>query len=403
MIKEMGAVYGWISQSNKNTSLDLIFPHMIITKNQIEIIKAEATTLGFSLLGIAHINSNIQVERFLNWLDLTNAVDLDYLRRDETVQKRKNPDILVPGSRSVLILGYPYPKVSHEKLSNSRSQGWISAYGLQADYHILFRDLGKKFLQKLSKIFPTAHFSRLFSDSAPILERGFAMATGSGWIGKNSNYLSQDYGSFFLLSEVFTDLECDTTSQPMVDRCGNCHKCIDLCPTKCILSNRTIDASRCIAYLTIENKKEIPRDLRSKIGQWVFGCDACQIVCPWNQKNLVEQTIHKKIVEPLVELSSQLSFSTNEFEIFYDHTPVLRAKWSGFLRNLIVAAGNSKNPDLEPIISYHLQENPISMIRSHAAWSLGNLKSSAARNSLFVQKKRETNSEVIAEIEMSLE
>ena len=208
-------------------------------------------------------------------------------------------------------------------------------------------------MARVEKILGRKIAYRAFTDSAPILERDLAQRAGLGWIGKNGCLIHPDLGSFFLLAEVFMDIELDVDQPFTADRCGSCHRCIEACPTRCIQSDRTIDSSRCISYLTIENKGPIPQELRPRLGNWIFGCDICQMVCPWNRlrtgKDGEHITNEQVVQNGLMTLADEMDITEEGFRHEFSRSPILRAKRKGYLRNIAVALGNSGDVKAIPI------------------------------------------------------
>jgi epoxyqueuosine reductase len=210
--------------------------------------------------------------------------------------------------------------------------------------------------------------NRWYTDTGPILERDLAQRAGIGWIGKNTCLIHPKHGSYFLLSEILLDLAFEPDPPLVTDHCGTCTRCIDACPTDCILPDRTIDAARCISYLTIELKQEIPTELRDKIGGWVFGCDICQRVCPWN-RFAGEGDPEFGESNPARSLAEELSISAEEFNQRFKGSPVKRAKRRGYLRNVAVALGNMGDMHVLPVLQNALNdEEPL--VREHAQWAI---------------------------------
>jgi epoxyqueuosine reductase len=214
--------------------------------------------------------------------------------------------------------------------------------------------------------------NRWYTDTGPILERDLAQRAGIGWIGKNTCLIHPKQGSYFLLSEIFLDLALEPDPPFITDHCGTCTRCVEACPTECILPNRTIDATRCISYLTIELKEDIPLELREKIGDWVFGCDICQQVCPWNRfAGQGDPAFDSKTTPPT--LTDELSLTPQAFNGRFKHSPIKRTKRRGYLRNVAVALGNTSDIHALPVLQNVLNdEEP--MIREHAQWAIDQLK-----------------------------
>jgi epoxyqueuosine reductase len=209
--------------------------------------------------------------------------------------------------------------------------------------------------------------SRWYTDTGPILERDLAQRAGLGWIGKNTCLINPKTGSYFFLSEIFLDLALEPDPPFITDHCGTCTRCISACPTGCILPDRTLDATRCISYLTIELKDDIPLEMREKIGNWVFGCDVCQMVCPWNRfAPEGDSAFDEKLPSPSPE---DLTLTPKAFNGRFKRTPLTRAKRRGYLRNVVVALGNNGEMHVLPVLQNALNdEEP--MIREHAQWAI---------------------------------
>jgi epoxyqueuosine reductase len=237
--------------------------------------------------------------------------------------------------------------------------------------------------------------NRWYTDTGPILERDLAQRAGLGWIGKNTCLIHPRSGSYFLLSEILLDLELEPDVPFITDHCGTCTRCIEACPTDCILPNRTIDATRCISYLTIELKDDIPIELREKIGGWVFGCDICQMACPWNRFAVegdpafgdphlhspapptaagVHQVQVSTSLKTLHTLTEDLLLSTQDFNKRFKQSPVKRAKRRGYLRNVAVALGNIGDMNVLPVLQKALNDDE-PMVREHAKWAIEKIES----------------------------
>jgi epoxyqueuosine reductase len=228
-----------------------------------------------------------------------------------------------------------------------------------------------------------------------------ASRAGLGWIGKNTCLIDPHTGSYYLLGELFVNLALEPDAPFETDQCGSCHRCIEACPTDCILEDRAIDSRRCISYLTIENKGSIPLDLRPMLGNWVFGCDICQQVCPWNIR--FARPEHATVLDPQLDnarpdLIAELRLSPQGFNRKFKHSPVRRAKRRGYLRNVAVALGNKKSPDAVPALLITLQTEPEPLVRAHAAWALGQIGSQAARSGLKIGSLGEKDQQVQDEI-----
>jgi epoxyqueuosine reductase len=260
-------------------------------------------------------------------------------------------------------------------LSQNEGFGRIAAYAWGEDYHIVL----PKRLQVLVEFLEeqTGHSvpNRWYTDTGPILERELAMQAGLGWIGKNTCLINPGRGSYFLLAEILLGIELPSDNPFLSDQCGSCTRCIDACPTGCILPNRTLDAHRCISYLTIENKAEIPPELRPQMGNWIFGCDICQMVCPWNLRFAREEG-DPAFASPLngqgQQLAVELALSPTDFNRKFKGSPLKRAKRRGYLRNVAVAAGNSTRAGFLPDLQAAQNDDEL-LVREHVRWAIERL------------------------------
>ena len=297
------------------------------------LIKNKAIELGFSSCGISkarHLHE--EEEKFEKWLSQGYQGSMNYLEKN--LDKRLDPRKLVPGAQSVISLSYNYfPKEKIDKKNNFI----LSKYAYGKDYHKVIRKKLKILFNYIKEKIGDID-GRVFVDSAPVHERAWAKLSGIGWIGKNSLLINERKGSYFFLAEIICDLELeyDTITN---DRCGKCTKCIDACPTDAITSAQVIDANKCISYLTIENKKEIPNELKSNLNDAIFGCDICQDVCPWNKFSRP----HKEdSFKPKKELSSLrkrdwIELTEDTFNKIFEGSAVKRAKYEGIIRNIKAA------------------------------------------------------------------
>jgi epoxyqueuosine reductase len=371
-----------------------------------KIIKAEAKNLGFSLVGITTPDTPDHFVVFEAWLTAGYHADMKYLSRVDTVGKRKQPQELMHDCKSIICLAFPYPNANSVQLNENQPTGRIASYAWLPDYHLTIPVLIREFIERIEKKLGRKVEYRAFTDSAPILERDIAQRAGLGWIGKNSCLIHPDQGSYFLLAEVFTDIELEIDQPFLADRCGSCTRCVDTCPTHCILPDRTIDANRCISYLTIENKGPIPRKLHKDIGNWVFGCDICQMVCPWNRLR-VGKVNQQTIISPESEMTlpniiDELSLTDQEFNEKFAETPILRSKRKGYLRNIAIALGNMKTVEAVPNLVKSMMEDNESLIRGTSAWALGQIGGEKARSALVDRLTQEGDAIVREEIHLSL-
>jgi epoxyqueuosine reductase len=247
----------------------------------------------------------------------------------------------------------------------------IAAYAFGDDYHDIIPPRLQEIVAFIEEQVGHPIPNRYYTDTGPILERELAQRAGLGWIGKNSMLINPQAGSTFLLAEILLGIELEPDDPFPTDHCGTCTRCIDACPTQCILPNRTLDARHCISYLTIENKGDIPEDLRPQIQNWIFGCDICQQVCPWNRfSQPADPALETKI--PLPVLTEDLLLSSVEFNQRFKKSPVKRAKRRGYLRNLAVVIGNTGNTEDIPILEQAAQDDE-PLVKSHAQWAINTI------------------------------
>jgi len=339
--------------------------------------------------------------QFQLWLKAGFHTGMDYLARPEALQSHANPSMLLPEARSIIVLGMRYPV---DRVDDNRSGLFskVSSYAWGKDYHEVLRDKLEKISVELSAHAGNSHHFRIAVDSAPILEKPIARNAGLGWVGRNSCLIHPTSGSFFFLANLFTTVDIEPTPPFNKSQCGSCHRCVDACPTGCIQPDRTIDARRCLSYLTIENKGVIPVDLRENLGQRIFGCDVCQSVCPWNRKpdnsSVIPEFQAESESQIWLDLPRVISLSASEFKEKFNHSPVLRAKRNGLVRNACVVLGNIRSEDAIPHLTRMLHDEPESLIRCHAAWGLGRIPSVEARNTLSWCLKSESDAAVRDEI-----
>ena len=285
--------------------------------------------------------------------------------------RRADPARILPGIRSVLCVALCHsPDRDPER---DHRIGRVARYAAGEDYHRVMRDKLRTLEREIEALLPGSR-ALWYSDTGAILERGWAERAGLGWIGKHAGLLSREIGSWFLLGEVLIDRELD--SDPPTDRehCGTCRRCIDVCPTAAIVAPYQLDANRCISYLTIEHRGAIPREFRTAIGDWIFGCDLCQEACPWNRfaPPAREARLHARALEGWT-LDRFLQLDEAGFAELFAGSPIRRAQRAGFLRNVCVALGNRGDPGAIPALSAALAADPEPLVRSHAAWALGEI------------------------------
>jgi len=335
------------------------------------MIKAEALSLGFVLCGFSRADTPPNYEAYLSWIEAGHHADMSYMARPNAIEARFDPRLLLPECRTVISLAasYPAPDRVHRPQPN---QGIIAAYALLPDYHKVLKDAVELLAQKISQLTqqPLNHLACV--DTAPILEQDYAQQAGLGWIASNSCLTSRNFGSWLLLSELLVDIPL-IPDKPLRDTdCTDCLRCQMACPTKAILPNRSIDARRCLSYLTIEHRGPIPHAFRPLMGQRIFGCDTCQIVCPSNNIPKVASLFFDAAprLDPHPDLLESFLLTEAEFKSRYADTPVLRAKYQGFRRNVAIALGNARLESAKSALQDCAANEPDLVVREAAEWAL---------------------------------
>ncbi len=351
---------------------------------------------GFPLVGLAAPLPPPHLSTFEHWIATGHHAAMGYLSNDCARTKRADPLLVFPSTHSLLLVGLPYAK---PQKSASDGEGRVAAYAWGADYHEVIPIMLK---QVLSSFFTETQY-RIYTDTGPILERDFATQAGLGWIGKNTCLIHPRLGSYFLLGTVFLEAELDPDPPFSTDHCGTCRRCIEACPTGCILPDRTIDANRCISYLTIENKGPVPAELRQQVGEWIFGCDICQTVCPWNSRPPSSPAAELSSSPPQIRLIDELSLTAQEFNRKFRGTPLTRARRRGYLRNVCMALGNRADPTTIPALAQTLANDSEPLVRGHAAWALGQIHTPGANQALQQALPTEQEPAVLQEIHNALQ
>ena len=318
----------------------------------------------------------------------------------ERVRRGASPDELLPGARSIISLGWSYRPA--EETDAAPGHGLIARYARGRDYHRVMKRRMRRMVRDLQDRLGGQFTARWYVDDGPMLDRAAAARAGLGWFGKNGNILNPTYGSWILLGQLITNLPL-TPNAPLLKTCGACTRCIPACPTGAIVAPYVVDNRRCISYLTIEHKGVIPRELRSAMGNWVFGCDICQEVCPVNRKAKAtnDPNFGRRDLSP-VDLVELLEMKEEEFRRRFAGTPIMRAKREGMQRNACVALGNLADADAVPALSQALQ-TAAPVVRSHAAWALGRIGNADAREILRAAADTESDVGILAEIRRALD
>ncbi len=333
-----------------------------------------AKELGFQDVGISDIDLSTAEHELLRWLDNGYHGDMDWMQRHGS--KRSHPEELVPGTISIISVRMDYLPARHADplmVLNHPELAYISRYALGRDYHKIMRKRLQKLAQTIADEIGDFGY-RVFVDSAPVLEKPIAAKAGLGWIGKHTNVLSRNAGSWFFLGEIYTDLPL-TPATPRNNHCGECTACIDICPTRAIIAPYLLDARLCISYLTIEHKGAIPETLRPLIGNRIYGCDDCQLICPWNRFAKTSEHPDFNVRHQLdsATLTELFSWTESEFLEKMQGSPIRRIGYERWQRNLAVALGNA--PYSATTIHRLQTKLPHSteLVKEHIQWALNKL------------------------------
>lgn len=362
-----------------------------------DALREAAAEEGFSMLGIAPAVQATGVHDLSRWIDIGYAGEMDYLSNRKDAYR--HPSSILDGVRSLVALAYPYASTPFRP--HIKGQGKLARYLWSGDdYHDLIHPKLKRLGRIVSEIQPDSTW-RGVVDTAPLLEREVAQRAGLGWCGKNTLLLNRDQGSYFFLACLLTNIQLSYDTAHYASHCGTCTACLDACPTQAFPQPGVLDANRCISYLTIEHRGPIPLGLREPIGQWLFGCDICQEVCPWNQKNHRSQSPSEEQWDCL-ELEELFTLDEATFRARFRKTPLWRARRRGILRNAAIVLGNQKNVDAVESLATGLCDSE-SLVRGASAWALGRIGTPDARKRLMDRRLVEVDPLVIEEIAAALE
>jgi epoxyqueuosine reductase len=355
---------------------------------------AEAHRLGFELAGIAPAARAETAGAFFEWLHAGHLGEMGYLARDP--ERRTDSRLVWPETTSILVVGMRHARAG--SLAPGPTKGAIARYALGDDYHDVLAARLRALLGWAQASWGMSVRGRWYVDTGPLLERDLAARAGLGWFGKNTCLLNRSHGSYFFLGALLLNLALPPDT-PTTAHCGTCSRCLEICPTGAFQGPYSLDARRCISYLTIELRGPIPHEFRPAIGNWIFGCDLCQEVCPWNRKppEITEPTFLPRAGLQSPELRRLLYLTQAEFSELFRRSPVKRARRRGLLRNVCVALGNSEDAGAIPDLIWALgHEEPL--VRGHAAWALGRLGTPSAREALAAAAGREADPWVNEEI-----
>ncbi|HZB84244.1 MAG TPA: tRNA epoxyqueuosine(34) reductase QueG [Rubrobacteraceae bacterium] len=367
------------------------------------VLEEKARAKGFDLVGVTSAGPLAQgAGRLREWQETGMAADMGYMHRP--VELLSDPRRLQKSARSVVSLGVSYYPGEHPE--NSGSGGRVARYAWGADYHTVIKERLRSLRAELEETLGCRIKARAFTDAVPLLERSAAQHAGLGFFGRNSCLINGEIGSYFFIADLILDLEMEADAEG-TGTCGKCTRCMTACPTGAIKAPGVVDSRLCISYLTIENRGEIPRNLREAIGDWAFGCDICQEVCPYNKRKATvsrwSEFSANSGAGPYLEITEVLCIRTDEeFEEHFGETPLTRPGRAGLLRNCCVVAGNLKLKEAVPALVSCLREDASSLVRGHAAWALGKIGGSMAERALGKALEEESDGGCREEIEYAL-
>ncbi len=352
-----------------------------------QYVKQQALELGFEQCGIAPTDISEHVEHYKRWLAKDYYGDMEYMKSREAL--RADINNLVPGTLSVISvrLNYVPTPARFSEPQQSSQMANISRYALGRDYHKLMRNKLKKLADKIKQRAATLEH-RVFVDSGPVLERAYAEKAGLGWIGKNTMLINEKAGSFFFLGELLTNLPLPPDDAP-ANQCGSCSACLSLCPTGAIVAPYTVDARKCISYLTIEHFGSIDENLRPLMGNRIYGCDDCQLVCPWNRyaSPTNEDDFTPRNSLDSAKLQELFSWSEQEFLDRTQGSPIRRIGHERWQRNIAIALGNAEaSPEIIKVLDQWLVDGKSELVKEHVEWALQQQKDKTKTRKINIDK-----------------
>ncbi len=343
-------------------------------------IREHALRVGFDAVGFCRASLGPESrERLTQFIQAGYHGDMGWLA--ERSEQRSHPQSLWPGARSAIVVGLSYaPSDDPLAITSQASNGAISVYARNRDYHDLIKGRLKHLAQFVVSRFPCE--VKVFVDTAPVMEKPLAQSGGLGWQGKHTNLVSRTHGSWLLLGEIYTTLELEA-EEATAGHCGSCSRCLDICPTKAFPAPYQLDATRCISYLTIEHKGGIPHEFRKAIGNRIYGCDDCLAVCPWNK--FAQPTSHEQLIgrEDLnaPRLQALAALDDSSFRTMFSGSPIKRIGRNRFIRNVLIAIGNSRDSALRPSADA-LRSDPDPIVAEAAEWAVEQLSGLPGQPSL---------------------
>ncbi len=367
---------------------------MIRNENLTDLVKSCAYDLGFDIVRVTSASPFLAARDVAEKRIEQGLMDGLPWYTQNRVRRGANPNVLLPGAKSIISVGISYLSESFRQPDNGSK---IARYAWGKDYHKVIKNKLKSLARNVEERLERTVNARWYVDDGPMLDRAVAQRSGVGWFGKNTNILTSSHGSWVFLGQLITDLDLETDSSLKKD-CGTCTLCIEACPTDAIVAPYVLDNQRCISHLTIENRGSIPLTMRTLVGEWAFGCDICQEVCPVNLKVMTtnEESFQANVLEGF-DLEKLLDIDEEEFRTLFAGSSVRRAKLTGIKRNLCVVLGNIGDTNSVPVLNRALSDNE-AIVRSHAAWALGQIGGSIAWQSLEIAVEIEQDQDVKDEI-----
>ncbi len=342
-----------------------------VTNSLYEAISRWAKELGFQDVGFTGIDLGVHRARLSRWVEAGYQGEMEWMQRQQ--DKRGRPELLIPGTVTLLSLRMDYLPEGAEPLTilKDSHKGYVSRYALGRDYHKLMRRRLSRLAKKIEKVLGGGRY-RAFVDSAPVLERAVAEQSGLGWIAKNTMLINEQAGSYFFLGEIYTDIPFEPSQPRTQGHCGTCTACLTACPTNAFVAPFILDARRCISYLTIEHPGNIDEDLRPLMGNRIYGCDDCQLVCPWNKfaKTTQESDFspRHRLDEP--DLCTLFQWSETEFLEYLVGSPIRRIGYERWQRNIAIALGNAAPSRRVVAALKNASDHPSAVVREHVTWAL---------------------------------
>lgn len=366
-------------------------------------LKQQAHRLGFNLVGITRARPSPTLEAYFRWVEQGMHGSMNYMARPDRLARRQDLNVILPGVQSLVVVGLDYRTLAPaDDVLRDPARGRIASYAWNLDYHELMAPRLETLAQWLQGASGEAIRQRVYVDTGAILERSHAQQAGMGFIGKNTMLIHPRRGSYFFLGEMLTDMVFDVYDRPhRATMCGSCTRCLQACPTDAFPQPHVLDARRCISYLTIEHKGWIDRALRPLMGNWIFGCDICQEVCPFQR--FAPQTQESAFYPPDMDrvaprLVDLLALDAAAFKARFAGSPVERIKRDRLVRNACIAAANGQLTEAVPPL-LRLLDDASPLVRGHAAWALHRIAGADSQPALDALAQRETDPEVLAELE----